>query len=233
MKTYPEHNLPLKAWAEADRPREKLLHHGKQNLSEAELLAILLASGSKNETAVSLAQRLLQSVNQNLNDLGRCSIAELTEFKGIGQVKALTIIAALELGRRRQLTAIQDRPQIKSSEEAYHILGPMLCDLPHEEFWIILLNRANRVLGKERISTGGFTGTVVDSKIIFQKALVGKACSIILNHNHPSGNLQPSQADIKLTEKLKIAGEALDILVLDHLIIGGKGFYSFADEGLL
>ena len=232
---YTPTNLSIKAWAEEDRPREKFLLKGKQNLSDAELLAILLGSGSKEDTAVSLAQKILQSVNNDLNELGKRTIPTLIEgFNGVGQAKAITIAAAMELGRRRQMTDIKVKPKVISSQDAYHIIAPILMDLPHEEFWILLLNRGNKVIAKEQISSGGTTGTVVDAKVLFRKVLSHPSItSIILSHNHPSGNLFPSEADKELTKKLKTAGKTLDIDVLDHLIIGEKGYYSFADEGIL
>lgn len=233
MEQYSKNNLTIKSWAEEDRPREKLLAKGKQSLSDAELLAILLGSGSRDETAVGLAQRILKSVDNDLNELGRRSIAELTKFKGMGEAKSITVVAAMELGRRRQLTDVKERPQIRSSRDAWQVIAPILMDLPHEEFWILLLNRANKVMSREQISLGGVAGTVVDAKIVFRKAIEGMASSIILVHNHPSGNLQPSQQDIDLTRKLKKAGETLDIAVLDHLIIAENSYFSFADENLL
>ncbi len=233
MEPYSKNNLTIKSWAEEDRPREKLLAKGKQNLSDAELLAILLGSGSRDETAVGLAQRILKSVENDLNELGRRSIAELTKFKGMGEAKSITVVAAMELGRRRQLTDVKERPQIRSSRDAWQVIAPILMDLAHEEFWILLLNRANKVMSREQISLGGVAGTVVDAKIVFRKAIEGMASSIILVHNHPSGNLQPSQQDIDLTRKLKKAGETLDIAVLDHLIIAESSYFSFADENLL
>lgn len=226
-------SFTIKSWAEEDRPREKLLLKGRQALSDAELLAILIGSGSREASAVGLSQKILQSVHQQLPELGKLNIEELKKFKGIGEAKAITITAALELGRRRQLTDIREKPQVKSSQDAFNAIAPLIMDLAQEEFWILLLNRANRILSRERISTGGISGTVVDARVIFSKALIGNACSLILFHNHPSGNLNPSQADINLTQKLKKAGEHLDIAVLDHLIIGESGFYSFADEGIL
>ena len=231
---YQTNTLSIKSWAEDDRPREKMSRKGKQYLSDAELLAILIGSGSREETAVGLAQRILKSYENNLNELGKVSLAELMRFKGIGEAKAITIAAALELGRRRQLTGYIDRPLILSSKDGYNCIAPLLMDLDHEEFWILLLNRANKVISKEQISAGGVSGTVVDAKIIFRKTLeTAPASSIILCHNHPSGNIRPSQADIDITQKLKKAGETLDISVLDHLIIGENGYYSFADEGKL
>lgn len=233
MENYSNHNLSIKAWAEEDRPREKLLTKGKQSLSDAELVAILLGSGSRDETAVGLAQRILKSVDNDLNDLGKRSIGELMKFKGMGEAKSISVVAAMELGRRRQLTDIRERPQIRSSRDAYHAIAAQLMDLPHEEFWILLLNRANKVMAREQISLGGVAGTVVDAKVVFRKAIEGMASSIILVHNHPSGNLQPSQQDIDLTKKLKKAGETLDITVFDHLIITDSGYFSFADENLI
>jgi len=233
MSNYTPTPLGIKAWAEEDRPREKLLLKGKQNLSDAELLAILLGSGSRNESAVSLAQRILHSADNSLHELGKRAIPTLIQdFKGVGEAKAITIAAAMELGRRRQLTDIKEKPKIVSSKDAYDVIASILMDLPHEEFWILLLNRANRVLSREQISSGGTTGTVVDVKILFKKVLRQESItSIILSHNHPSGNLFPSNADLELTKKIKQAGKLLDIDVLDHLIITDNGYYSFADEG--
>lgn len=228
---YEKQHIPIKDWAEDDQPREKLIKKGKAALSNAELLAILIRTGSRKESALDLAKRMLAQVDNNLHELGKFSTDDLMSFHGIKTAKAVTIAAALELGRRRQLSDIKQRPQIKSSQDAYNVIAPILVDLPHEEFWIIMLNRANKVLHRERISLGGTAGTVVDAKIIFQKALQQQASSIILVHNHPSGNLRPSQADIDITKKLKTAGETLDISVLDHLIISEKGYFSFADEG--
>lgn len=234
MHTYPnESALSIKAWAEEDRPREKLLLKGRQNLTDAELLAIVLGSGSRKETAVALARRILAETGNNLNELGKRSIGELKKFKGVGEAKAISIIAALELGRRRQVSEVGVKPQISCSQNAYTAFAPVLSDLAHEEFWILLLNRANRIIGKMQVSSGGISGTVVDAKILFRRAIEGNAVSIILGHNHPSGNTQPSQADLELTKKLVRAGETLDIGVLDHLILGDKGYFSFADESLL
>lgn len=224
-------HLPITSWAEEDRPREKLLTKGKHNLSDAELLGILLGSGSTEQSAVGLAQSILRSTGNDLHELGKCSIAEFMKFNGIGEAKAVTITAALELGRRRQLTDIKDRPKIICSRDSYNLIAPILMDLPHEEFWILLLSQANRVIGRKQVSMGGTTGTVVDAKVVFKKAIEGKAISIILSHNHPSGSLIPSQADLVLTKKLQKAGKVLDIKVLDHLIISERGYYSFADEG--
>ena len=224
----------IKHWAEGDRPREKMLKYGRKHLSNAELVAILLGSGSSKESAVDLAKRMLQKYNNNLNELGLKTLAELQCFKGIGPAKAITIAAALELGIRRQATPLVTKPQITESLDAYQVLMADLIDLPHEEFLVLLLNRANRVIDRIVISVGGGAGTVVDVKKIYRAVLANSTvASIILGHNHPSGNLNPSRADIEITKKIKEAGKYLDIAVLDHLIIAGNGYTSFADEGLL
>jgi DNA repair protein RadC len=185
------------------------------------------------ECAVALAQRILASVDQNLHELGKRSVKELQRFKGVGEAKAITIAAALELGRRRQLSDLRERPRINSSRDAFHAIAPLLTDLHHEEFWLLLLNRANEVFARERLSTGGSGGTVVDVKLVLKAALDARATAIIAVHNHPSGNLQPSQADVDLTKKLQQAGALLEMPVLDHLIVSERGYYSFADEGLM
>ncbi len=226
-------NLTIKAWAEEDRPREKLTLKGKNALSDAELIAILIGSGNKSETAVQLSKKILSSINNDLNKLGKLTISSLTQFNGIGEAKAISIIAALELGRRRKGSEIKKRPTIKSSSDAYNIITDVLSDLPHEEFWVIYLNKKNQVVKKENISKGGIDGTIADIKIIFKHAIEQLASAIILFHNHPSGNLKPSKADIKLTKKLKETGVMLDTPVLDHLIIGEKDYFSFADEGII
>ncbi|QMW03774.1 RadC family protein [Spirosoma foliorum] len=223
----------IQSWAEEDRPREKLILKGKAALSEAELIAILINSGTVDLTAVDVAKIILKSVNNNLNDLAKLSIKDLSKFRGIGEAKAISVIAALELGRRRKE---QDRPQrakVTCSRDAYNEMIPHLIDKPHEEFWILLMNRANEILRPVQISTGGVSGTVADPKLIFKQAIEHLASSMILFHNHPSGNLLPSQADKDLTKKLKDAGRLLDIPVLDHLIFTDKSYYSFADEGTL
>lgn len=227
---YEKQHIPIKDWAEDDQPREKLINKGKAALSDAELLAILIRTGSRKESALDLAKRMLAQVDNNLHELGKYSLDDLMSFHGVKTAKAVTIAAALEVGRRRQLSDIKERPQIKSSKDAYNVIAPILMDLPHEEFWIILINRANKVMSRERISLGGTAGTVVDAKIVFQKAILSQASGIILVHNHPSGNLRPSQADLDITKKLKKAGETLDINVLDHLIVSERGYFSFADE---
>ncbi len=225
--------LPITAWAEDDRPREKLLAKGRNSLSDAELIAILLGSGSRNESAVALAQRILNSVENNLNELGRRSLAELMKFKGIGEAKAITIAAALELGRRRQGSDLLERSMVTSSRDAYNLVAPLVLDLAHEEFWLLMLNRANKVMHKEKMTSGSVDATIVDVKMVFRKALEGQAVSIVACHNHPSGSLRPSQADVDLTRKIKQAGEIIGIALLDHLIISERGYFSFADEGMI
>jgi DNA repair protein RadC len=223
----------IKAWAEDDRPREKLLLKGKSVLSDAELLAIILGSGTAKVSAVDLSKQILNSCDQNLNELGKLSISDLKKFKGVGDAKAITISAAMELARRRRSDQLIKKKKVTSSQDAYQYLYPLLADLPHEEFVVVLLNRGNKIMTHKTISRGGVSGTVADAKIIFQIALEKLASSIILAHNHPSGNLTASQADIRLTEKLKEGASLLDLQVLDHLIIGDENYLSFADDGLL
>jgi DNA repair protein RadC len=226
-------HLTLKAWAEEDRPREKLLLKGKHSLTDAELIAILIGTGNATENAVDLSRRILSEISNDLNQLGRMNVAELKKFKGIGEAKAVSIVAALELGRRRKESKEIEREKLTSSREAVDLMQPILGELMHEEFWIIFLNRANLVLGKKQISMGGMSGTIADPRMIFKAALDQKAVSIILCHNHPSGNNQPSSSDIQLTKNISEAGKLLEINVLDHIIVTQHGFYSFADEGLL
>lgn len=226
-------NIGIRSWAEEDRPREKLLGKGRQILSEAELIAILIGSGSRNETAVELSKRILASTGNNLNELGKFSVKDLMQFNGIGEAKAISIIAALELGRRRKETEAVKRDKINASKDVFDIMQPLLIDLPHEEFWLLLLNRANAVIKKELISRGGVAGTVVDTRIIFKEAVQNYASSIIICHNHPSGNLKPSEADKRITKNIKEAGRIMEVPLFDHLIITDSGYYSFADEGLL
>ncbi|HTJ51537.1 MAG TPA: DNA repair protein RadC [Cyclobacteriaceae bacterium] len=223
----------IKSWAVEDRPREKLLLKGKSALSDAELIAILLGTGTTTISAVDLAKQILQTSNYNLHELARISVKDLMKIKGIGEAKAITIAAALELGRRRKESEPDEKPRITSSADVFDNIKAELMDIPHEEFWVLLLNRANRVTKKKQISLGGVAGTVADPKIIFKLALEELASGVILAHNHPSGNLTASQADIDLTKKLKEGGKLLDIQVLDHLIIAGKKYFSFADDGLL
>ncbi len=223
----------IKSWAEEDRPREKLMYKGKAALSEAELIAILIGSGTTDLSAVDVSRIIMHSVSNNLNELARLSVKDLSKFKGIGEAKAITIVAALELGRRRKEQDRLQRRRITCSRDAYEELVPHLLDKPHEEFWILLLNRANEVLRPVQVSAGGVSGTVADPKMIFKFALEQLASGMILSHNHPSGNLMPSQADKDLTRRLRDAGKLLDIPVLDHLIFTDKAYFSFADEGIL
>ncbi len=225
--------LKIKSWSPEDRPREKLLTKGTPALSDAELVAILLGTGTASISAVELAKRVLQTVNHSLHDLARLSVKDLMKVKGIGEAKAISIIAALELGRRRKDLDPEAKPRITGSRDVFEIFKANLLDIHHEEFWILLVNRANRVIKKHQISQGGVAGTVADPKIIFKAALEELASGIILAHNHPSGNLTASQADIDLTKKLKDAGKLLEIEVLDHVIIAGQKYFSFADEGML
>jgi DNA repair protein RadC len=225
--------ISIKDWAEDDQPREKLLYKGPAALSNAELIAILIGSGNNEESAVALSKRIMNEVNDNLAELSRLTISDLQRYKGIGEAKAITIAAALELGRRRSTSILNEKPQLKDSKTAFILLQKELGDLNDENFCILLLNRANKVLRAVKISDGGITGTVVDPRKVFKIALDNNATSIILGHNHPSGQLAPSDADIKLTRKLKEAGEMLDLPVLDHLIIGDGNYYSFADEGIM
>ena len=221
----------FQSWAEEDKPREKLILQGRTSLSDSELVAILLGSGTTELSAVGLANQILSSVHGDLHLLSKLSLKELTQFKGVGPAKAITIIAAAELGRRRKESPTLEAPKITSSKDAFLVLQPHLMDIQHEEFWVLLLNRANRVIKPIQISRGGVAGTVADPKIIFKYALDQLASAIILAHNHPSGNLQPSQADIQLTKKLVEAGKWLDLPILDHLILSDYSYYSFGDEG--
>lgn len=219
----------IKTWNLDDRPREKFIEKGASNLSNAELLAILLGSGSKDESAVDLAKRILNYTQNNLSELGRLSIEDLTQFKGVGEAKAVTLCSAFEIARRKK-DEVVEKVKITSANGVYNEISPYVSHLKHEEFWVIYLNRANVVLRKEKISSGGVSGTVVDNKIILKKALLNLASSIILVHNHPSGSLNPSIQDKKVTQKMKSACELLEINLLDHLIIAGNSYYSFADE---
>ncbi len=225
--------LSIKNWAAEDRPREKMLSKGIRALSDAELIAILIGSGNAQETAVELSRRILAQVNNNLNELGKKSADDLQKFKGIGEAKAINIMAALELGRRRKESEPEEKPQINGSADVARIFRPLLADLPHEEFWILLLSRSNRVIDRQMISQGGLSGTVIDVRIILKAAIEKLASSVILCHNHPSGNLQASEADRNITRKTKEAGLLMDIQVLDHIIIGNEKYFSFADEGLI
>lgn len=224
--------LNIKDWAEEDRPREKMLLKGVGALSDAELLGILIGSGNKNETAVELAQRILHSVSNNLNILGKQEIKDLIKnFNGIGEAKAITIAAAMELGKRRKLSEVVVQPQITSSDTVYQIFHPVLADLKHEEVWVLLLNRANKVLKKIQVSKGGVTGTVVDIRMIMKEAIDSLASAMVLCHNHPSGNSNPSGDDDNITRRLKDAGQIMDVRLLDHIIVCDHSYYSYMDRG--
>ncbi|AKD05466.1 hypothetical protein PKOR_02765 [Pontibacter korlensis] len=225
--------LNSKTWAEENRPREKLLLKGKAALSDAELIAILIGSGTPKLTAVDVAKRILAAIGNHLNELAKLTVKDLIKHKGIAEAKAITIVSALKLGRRRKETTVAAKTRITCSSDIYNYTKPQLLDLPHEEFWVILLNQANVVMKKENISSGGVAGTVADPKIIFKKALEQLASSVIVVHNHPSGNIKPSAADIALTKKMKEAGQFLDLPVLYHIIFTDNDYYSFADEGIL
>lgn len=232
MENY-EQKLGIKLWAEEDRPREKLLLHGRRHLTDAELIAILISSGSKNETAVDLSKRILSFYDNNLTKLGKASILDLSRFRGIGEAKALTIIAALELGLRRKETSEESITHVTTSNDVYKYLHQTFANLNHEEFWILLLNRSNRVIGKFLISKGGQAGTVADPKIIFKTALENNAANIVLAHNHPSGNIKPSESDDKLTRNMVASGNLLSLYVVDHVIFANNRYYSYRDEDLI
>ncbi|MDR2223993.1 MAG: DNA repair protein RadC [Flavobacteriaceae bacterium] len=244
---------PITAWAEDDRPREKLMLKGKSSLSDAELLAILIGSGTREESAIDLCRRMLNDYNNNLTELARQGVSNLIQYKGIGEAKAISIVAALELGQRRRMTEAIQKEQISCSKEVFELMQPRIGDLSHEEFWIILLSNSNHVrkviANKEQqvserfieykiketlnISKGGMTGTVVDLRVLFKLALEHQATGVILVHNHPSGKLNPSDADIQITKKIKEASKIMDISLLDHFIVTEFDYYSFADHGLL
>ena len=228
-----ENKYSIKHWAHDDRPREKLRSKGAENLSDSELLAILINHGTSQKSAVDLAKEVLQLGKNSLHSLGKLSVKELTRIKGIGEAKAITIAAALEIGRRRQAGLSMDKPIVKYSRDIASYLQALLKDHHHEVFVVVFLNRANRINHYEIISEGGITGTVADPRIILKKALEEDAVSIILCHNHPSGNLLPSRADEELTHKIKEASKYFDIKVLDHIIVSDEGYFSFADEGIL
>lgn len=226
--------VPIKLWADDDRPREKLILKGRQALSDAELLAILIGTGTKNFSALELSKKILsENCENNLDQLSQLSVKELTRVNGIGQAKAVTLVAAMEIGRRRKAISPIDKPSVTSSKVVFDLLSPYLSDLRHEEFYIILVNRANKVIKMERIGMGGITGTVADIRLMFKSALDHLATGIILSHNHPSGQLRPSEADTQLTKNVKSAGKVLQIELLDHVIIAGNAYFSYADEGML
>lgn len=226
-------SFSIKYWAEDDKPREKLMLKGKTALSDAELIAILIGSGSRNESAVELSKRILKSVDNNLNTLGKLSVKQLMTFKGIGEAKAVTIAAAAELGRRRREEDTVDLKKVTSSKAVYEIMQPLIGELPHEEFWVLYLNNSNKVIYKSQLSKGGITGTIVDVRLAFKLALEHNATGIILVHNHPSGALQASEPDRQITKQMQQAGQSLSINILDHVIVTEKAYLSFADEGYL
>lgn len=226
-------SFSIKYWAEDDKPREKLILKGKTALSDAELIAILIGSGSRNESAVELSKRILKSVDNNLNALGKLSIKQLMTFKGIGEAKAVTIAAAAELGRRRREENTVDLKKVTSSKAVYEIMQPLIGELPHEEFWVLYLNNSNKVIYKSQLSKGGITGTIVDVRLAFKLALEHNATGMILVHNHPSGALQASEPDRQITKQMQQAGQSLSVNILDHVIVTEKAYLSFADEGML
>ena len=226
-------SFSIKNWAQDDQPREKLLYKGKASLSDAELVAILIGSGNREESAVALCKRILASADNNLSELGKLSVEQLMKFKGIGEAKAITITAAMELGRRRRGEEALRKNKITSSASVFELMQPIIGELQHEEFWIIYMNNSNKVIQKNQLSKGGITGTLVDVRLVLKNALQVGATGLILAHNHPSGTLKPSEADKQITQKLKMAAESLDIKVLDHLIITEKAYFSFADENIL
>ena len=226
-------HFSIKDWSEEDRPREKLLAKGKEGLTNAELLAILIGSGNTEESAVALCRRMLADTNNDLNGLSKLSVIQLKRYKGIGEAKAISIVAALEIGRRKREFSKEELNKIESSESVFKLMQPILGDLPHEEFWVLYLNNSNKVLFKQQLSKGGITGTLVDVRLLVKKAIELNSVAIILVHNHPSGTLKVSEADKQITKKIKIASSSLDIKLLDHLIITEQAYVSFADEGLI
>ena len=223
--------LKINEWAEEDRPREKVMLQGVSALSNAELLAILIGSGNQDETAVELMRKVLDGYHNNLSELGKATVEELCRYKGIGPAKAVTILAASELGKRRKEEAPRERDQIRNSEHIYHYFYPLMCDLPIEECWVMLLNQAARVIQAVKISAGGLASTQVDIRCILREALLKRATSLILCHNHPSGNIHPSGDDDRLTQSLFQAAKVMNIRMLDHVIVTDGAYYSYADEG--
>lgn len=228
-----KHKLSISQWALEDRPREKMMEKGATALSDAELLAILIGSGNTEESAVELMRRLLQSCDNNLNSLAKWEVADYSRFKGMGPAKSITVMAALELGKRRKLQSVKERQQIICSKDIYEIFQPVMCDLEREEFWILLLNQAAKLIDKIRISTGGIDGTYADVRTILREALLQRATQIVVAHNHPSGNVRPSQPDKTLTEHIRKAAGTMNIRLIDHVIVCEDAYFSFADEGLL
>lgn len=225
--------LTIKSWAVEDRPREKLMLQGKEKLTDAELITILIGSGTKEESALELSKRILSSVNNNINQLASLPLEKLMEFKGIGEARAINIITALELGKRRHFTQVKQKSKIKSSKDVFRIIHPIIGELEHEEFWVLFLNNSNKVISKKQLSKGGITATMVDVRLLFKRAVELTSVGVIVCHNHPSGKLSPSNSDKQLTTKIKEAGNTLDIKLLDHLIITQKEYFSFADNGLI
>jgi DNA repair protein RadC len=225
--------LTIKSWAVEDRPREKLMLQGKEKLTDAELITILIGSGTKEESALELSKRILSSVNNNINQLASLPLEKLMEFKGIGEARAINIITALELGKRRHFTQVKQKSKIKSSKDVFRIIHPIIGELEHEEFWVLFLNNSNKVISKKQLSKGGITATMVDVRLLFKRAVELTSVGVIVCHNHPSGKLSPSNSDKQLTAKIKKAGDTLDIKLLDHLIITQKEYFSFADNGLI
>ena len=223
--------LTITQWAEEDRPREKMMMHGASALSNAELLAILIGSGNAEESAVELMRKVLNDYHTNLNELGKASIEDLCRYKGIGSAKAISILAASELGKRRKEEAIKERVTILSSKDVYDCFYPLMCDLPTEEFWVLMLNQASKIIDKVKISAGGLSATAVDVRCILREALVKRASAIVLCHNHPSGNIRPSKEDDYLTRHVAQASECMDIRLVDHIILTDGAFYSYSDEG--
>jgi len=226
-------NMSIREWSAEDRPREKFMNKGVQSLSDAELLAILIGSGTQNISAVELSKKILSAADNNLNQLGKFTLKDLVKNKGIGRVRALVILAALELGRRRKYAEAVEKKKISASKDVFDLFHPLLSDLPHEEFWILLLNRSNFIIDKSRISQGGLAGTVIDIRIILKNAIEKLACGLVLCHNHPSGNMKPSDSDKLITKKMKEAAVIMDISLLDHIIIAGNQYYSFSDDGII
>lgn len=225
--------LTINRWAEEDRPREKMMQHGATALSDAELLAILIGSGSPEDTAVGLMRKVLADYHNSLGELGKATADELCRYKGIGPAKAVTLLAASELGRRRKEEGVRERPTVRFSKDVYDYFHPLMCDLPTEECRVLLLNQAGRVIDAARVSTGGLASTAVDVRCVLREALLKRAVAIVLCHNHPSGNISPSREDDRLTQRLKEAAETMDIRLTDHIILTDGKFYSYADEGRL
>lgn len=223
--------LNINQWAEEDRPREKMMAHGAMVLTDAELLAILIGSGSQDETAVELMRRVLAACNNNLNELGKLSLDQLCAFKGIGPAKAVTVMAACELGRRRKLAEVEDRLVVRTSRDVYNYFHPKLADQPVEELWVMLLNNACKLIDARRVATGGITEVVADVRLVLREAIMGRATAIALCHNHPSGSVRPSHHDDMLTDRLRQACELMNIRLTDHIVLTDGRFYSYADEG--